>query len=258
MNWPLTLPTGSIDALTYYGSWPHWPVPESDESSLLGNMDRLGIESAVVLSLRTVFSNAIAGNEELAGLIEQHPGRFAGMATFDPRRPAPPQEIMERARDAGLKGLALFPMEHGYILGNEPLVEEALWLADDFKWPVVIPVRLVLAWWLPTTPIGSIIETAERHPRVKIMIAGGNYTELDSAIRKMGALGNLYAETSGAGSLDFVADVVESGEGRRLLFGTGQPIQMPECNLVKFANEQIDGRTREAILRENAARLFEL
>ena len=258
MKWPVELPSGSIDALTYYGAWPLWPLPATGESAILHNMDRLGIEHSVVLSLQTVFSNATAGNADLAGLVGRHTGRLSGLVTFDPRRPIVPGDVMQSARDAGMKGLALFPAYHGYSLGNEPLVEEALWLADDYKWPVVIPIRLVMCWWIASTPVTSIIETARRHPRVRFLVASGSYNENGIVARAMSECNNLYTEISGAQSLDFLQQSIEYGDARRLLFGSGQPIQMPECNLVKLATDRIDARTRKAILRDNATKLFRL
>jgi predicted TIM-barrel fold metal-dependent hydrolase len=258
MKWPMELPTGSIDALTYCGAWPLWPTPESGEGAILRHMDRLGIEHSMVLSLQTVFGDATAGNAELAGVMRQHADRLSGVITFDPRRPVAPADVMQRGRDAGMRGLALFPAHHGYSLGDEPLVDEALWLADDYKWPVVIPIRLVMCWWIASTPVRPIIELARRHPRIQILVASGSYNENDAVTRAMSECNNLYADISGAQGLDFLTDSIEYGDASRLLFGSGQPIQMPECNLVKLAGDRLDARTRKAILRDNAARLFHL
>ena len=258
MKRPVQLPTDSIDALAYFGSWPHWPVPDSDEDALLRRMDRLVIRAAVVLSLRAVFSDAIEGNKELAGLVTRHPHRFAGIATFDPRRSQSPRDVLQKARDDGLKGLALFPAHHSYTLGKEPLVEEALKLADDFGWPVVIPYRLIMCWWLPETPMEDILQAAERYPSVNILVASANYGELAAVEYALAGLKNLYVEISGAQSLDAVPELVARGDSQRLLFGTGQPLQMPECNLIKLANDRLEQHVKDSILRTNAERLFNL
>ena len=258
MSWPRALPTGSIDALTYCGSWPFWPIPETGERALLGNMDRLEIERSIVISLQTAFGDASAGNDELADLISRHRDRLTGLVTFDPRRPITPGDVMQRGRDAGMKGLVLLPAHHGYSLGDSPLVEEALWLADDYKWPVVIPVRLVMGWWIASTPVRQIIETARCHPRIRIMVASGSYNENDAVGRAMSECNNLYTDISGSQGLDFLIDSIDYGDARRLLFGSGQPIQMPECNLVKLTVEGLDDAARKAILRDNAVRLFQL
>lgn len=258
MKWPVSLPRDSIDAFAYYGSWPHWPVPEADEAALLARMDRLGIRSAVVLSLAGAFSDPDVGNQELAGLVRRHPGRFAGMAAYDPRQPTPPRDAMQRARDAGLTGLALYPNQHDYTLGDEPLVNEALSLAAEWHWPVVIPIRLVMSWWLPETPVKTIIELARQHSQVPIMVAGVSYGELYKLLESMGELTNIYLEISATQSLDALKEMVRRAGPQRILFGTGQPIQMPECNLIKLATAQLDEQAKEAILRGNAARLFGL
>jgi predicted TIM-barrel fold metal-dependent hydrolase len=233
-------------------------VPDSDEDSLLRRMDRLDIRVAVIVSLRAVFSDAITGNEELARLVARHPDRLTGTATIDPRRATSPRDALQRARDDGLKGLALFPAHHNYTLGKEPMVEEALEHAADLNWPAVIPHRLIMCWWLPETPVESIVHAAERHPRVNIVLASANYGELAAVARASIGLDNLYVDISGAQSLDAVPELVKHGNPKRLLFGTGQPLQMPECNLIKLANDRIEQHIKDDILRTNAQRLFKL
>jgi predicted TIM-barrel fold metal-dependent hydrolase len=258
MRWPMTLPTDSVDAYAFFGSWPHWPVPEDDENTLLTRLDRLSMRAAVLMSLRTVFGDMDDGNDELAGLTRHHPDRLVGLATFDPRQSNRPADVMERARQAGMRGLALFPANHGYALNREALVDEALWLAAEWRWPVVIPTRLIMSWWMPVTPIDSIMEIARRHPKVAVVATSGNYSEFDKMLGALGELSNLYIELSGTQSLDAMTQLVERGDSSRLLFGTGQPLQMPECNLVKLAYPPFDERVKRAILRDNAAGLFGL
>ncbi len=258
MKWPLPLPTGTIDALAYTGNWPHGPVPGSDEAALLKRMDRLGMRSVVLLSLTTVYGDALAGNDDLASLVGRHPDRLAGLATFDPRRPLPPGQVMQRGRDTGLCGLALFPMHHGYDLGDNLLVEQALSLAANWAWPVVVPVRLVMSWSLPSTPLQTILHAAGRHPNTRFLVGGSHYGEADQILHAMTVLPNLYVETScsqGAGAL---AEMVTRSDPARILLGTGQPVQMPECNLVKLTTDALDDQTRDAILNTNATRFFNL
>ena len=257
-KWPLLLPTDAIDALAYTGNWPHWPVPGSGETALLKRMDRLGMRGAVLLSLTTVYSDALAGNDELAGLVRRHPDHLAGLVTFDPQRPVSPEQIMQQGRDAGLCGLALFPMHHGYDLGDNPLVEQALSLAANWDWPVVVPVRLIMSWSLPATPLQTILQAARRHPGARFLVGGSSYGEADQLLHAMAGLPNLYIETSCNQAAGALAEMVIRGDPSRILLGTGQPVQMPECNLVKLAAGALDDQTRKAILSTNAARLFNL
>jgi len=216
------------------------------------------MRKAVLVSLTSVYGDALAGNEELAELVRRHPDRLAGITTFDPRRTPPPEQVMERGRDTGLCGLALFPMHHGYDLGDNPLVEQALALAANWAWPVVAPIRLVMNWSLPSTPMQTILQAARQHPGARFLAAGSHYGEGDQLLQAMTALPNLYVETScnqGAGAL---AEMVSRGDPARILLRTGQPVQMPECNLVKLATVALDAQIREAILHTNAARFFNL
>jgi len=257
MKWPIPLPQDSIDAYAWYGNWPHWPVPDNDEQALLAQMDRLAIRAAAVLPLAGVFRDAADGNAGLAQMVRRHPGRLIGIATYDPRQSAP-RPLLERAREAGLRGLALFPGDHGYDLGDEPGVEEALRIAGEWGWPVIIPVRLMMSWWLPVTPAPSIMAAARRHPETSVVVASANYGEFEQMLRGLAGLSNVYAEISGLQRLDAVPLLCEAGLGNRLLFGSGQMLQMPECNLVKLAYPALPADVKRGILAGNAARLFGL
>jgi predicted TIM-barrel fold metal-dependent hydrolase len=257
-KWPMALPRGAVDALAYAGNWPHWPVPDSDEVGLLERMDRLSMRTVLLLSLATIYGDALAGNDRLAGLVRRHPGRLVACVTYDPRRWLPPEQVMDQGRESGLCSLALFPMHHGYDLSQNPSVQDALTLAADWNWPVVIPVRLVMNWSLPSTPLRTIVQVARQYPQTRILVAGTHYGEIDSLLSAMEELPNLYADTScnqGAGAL---AELVTRGDPARIMLGTGQPIQIPECNLVKLLSEELDEETKEAVLWGNAARFFSL
>jgi len=248
----------SIDAYAWYGAWPHWPVPGLGEEALLARMDRLGIRTAITLPLAAAFCDADAGNAELATVIARHPGRLVGVAGYDPRQSDSALPILQRAMAAGLLGLVLLPANHGYALGSEPAVEEALELAGQWGWPVFVPVRLIMSWWMPVTPAESIVAAARRHPQTTVIMGSPSYGELAQALRGLSELPNLYIETSGLQSLDALKKVVDAGYADRLLLGTGQPLQMPECNLVKLAYPDLPAQAIRAILAENAARLFGL
>jgi len=227
-----------------------------DAASMLRTMERLGMQRAVLSSLRAVFEDADAGNQELAELVRRHPQRFSGLATFDPRRAVAPQTFIARAQESGLSGLALFPAHHGYTLGRAPDVEKTLNLAAGQGWPVLIPIRLIMSWWLPMTPVEDILDTVARHPSAQFIIASGSYGELEAMLRAMQAHENLYLDLSGLQSLDIMVELTTRGDPQRILFGSGQPLQMPECNLVKLNDARLDAETQAAILWANAARLF--
>ena len=257
-RWPVPLPVGAVDSLAFAGNWPNWPVPGPGENALLKRMERLGMRVAVLLSLTTVYGDVRIGNDELADLVRRHPGHLAGLVTFDPRRSLLPEQVMQRGRNAGLCGLALFPMHHGYGLGDDPRVEQALAQAEAWAWPLVVPIRLVMSWTLPSTSIQSILRAAGRHPGARFLIAGSHSGEAEQLLHGMAELPNLYVETScnqGSGAL---VEMVTRGDPARIMLGTGQPVQMPECNLVKLSAAALDEQTREAVLHRNATRFYSL
>ncbi len=87
----------------------------SDTERRLAEMDRLGIEMAVlslgsfgiqdVVDPATAVTRAVEANDALAAIVNANPGRFAGFAALPMQDPAAAAEELERAvRELGFKG----------------------------------------------------------------------------------------------------------------------------------------------------------
>ena len=64
-----------IDANAYVGNWPFRQLRYTTPAALLGKMDALGIEQAVVSSLENVFyKDLLAGNRNLHALVKAQRG----------------------------------------------------------------------------------------------------------------------------------------------------------------------------------------
>jgi len=152
------------------------------------------------------------GNDELARLVGRHPDRLVGLLTYDPRQSSQPAKVMERGRQLGLRGLALFPTPSWLRVGRRDIDRRGLRLAAEWQWAVVVPIRLIMCWWMPVTRVDNIVDAARRHPRTSIIAASANFSELGKLLGAMGSIPNLYIELSGAQGLDALVQLVERGD----------------------------------------------
>src|SRR5689334_14879140 len=76
-------------------------------------------------------------HEFIAGLVADHPGRFAGLATVDPWGGAGWLQEADRLLDGGFRGLCFPSSRQGTYL-DSPDAEEAFALADERRAPVFL------------------------------------------------------------------------------------------------------------------------
>jgi predicted TIM-barrel fold metal-dependent hydrolase len=118
---------------------------ELDEQILLRKMDQLQIEKTVIVP----WDQAIAvdnrkGNEYVADLARKHANRFVAFCTVNPWYGQGALEEIERAINAGAKGLKLHPAYQGFQLTDPivfPVIEKAVGLGLPIYVPTGTPVN---------------------------------------------------------------------------------------------------------------------
>src|SRR5688572_26023124 len=77
-----------------------------------GELDRHGVSRAALIA------SVPRDEESVAAAVARHPARFVGFFMFNPV--ASDADLrLERALDAGLRGICLFPAMHGYHLDDQ-------------------------------------------------------------------------------------------------------------------------------------------
>lgn len=249
-----------VDANAFLGKWPYWPVQRTEPKEIAASLDGLRIERAAVCSTRSVFVNWEDGNREVEGAAAEH-------SVFLPMACLGTQELSHAWQPArydfagyakrGFRGLRLYPQHHSYHLLFEDFVDTILEDAATRAWPVVLPLRIIMNWGMPSLDLSVMQAIIARHPRVRWILAGVNYLfELQMAISLMHRYETVHLETSCIMGYAAIEKTVQRCGHERLLFGSGMPWQEAAAGLGKITHAKLSARAQEAILGGNTLRLI--
>jgi len=244
-----------IDINAYCGNWPYWPLTVTTSAELVRLLDQFDIDRAVITSTKGIFLAPADGNSHTARVVAENPTRLIAFATVSPTD-ADAAGQLERCADHRMAGVRLFPQHHGYRFDDDPILAEILEVADARRLPLLIPVRVMGNWSMPTLDVRQIGELAGRFPDVQFIAAGVNYGEVRDTLSVMRRHPNVALETSCLQLHEGVKTFVERVGAERLLFGSGLPLQYPGAGLAKILHAEIGDAARELILGQNAQRLL--
>ncbi len=254
-----------VDVSAYLGAYPYRRVPGTSPEALVAAMDRVGIDQAWVSHLPSLFWQAPAdGNAWLYETAAAQP-RFQPVPAVHPRRKGW-EEVLGEAATRRAPAVRCDPT----YLDLEPAGAEMKVLAaacGAAGLPLLMSVRLE--------------DSRQRHPNdvapelpaaaVRALIRGDSelrliVTHADRGFIEEVHFGSTPAE---AGRIwwdicwiwgppeDHLATLLETVGGARFVFGTGQPLRIPETSVAKLdlldlpAGERarIESRNLEAVRR---------
>ena len=251
-----------IDVNAYIGHWPFRRLPHNTAEALVRQMDRHGIDLAVVASLHGAFyKNAHAANEGLAEEIRPFGDRLAPVATLNPTYPGWREDLRRCAEELGLRGIRLYPQYHGYAL-TDPEALELIDAATELGWTVGVPMRLVdrrqrhlwdLAADLRPRDLAAALEARPEARWMILSALGLDGKELPRNARFLIEISRMDAvlRRNIQGLLD------DLGPGR-LAFGTGMAFKTPEPALLKLRLLDVSEDVRDRIAWRNAAEMMGL
>jgi predicted TIM-barrel fold metal-dependent hydrolase len=152
-------------------AWQHW-----NQAEVLGGMDALGIDRAVVMTLDGLGYDAVRGNDVVEQACHNSGDRLLPLGSVDPRRPDAADEL-HRCADRGFRAIKLHPWLQGFSplqASMTPVAEAAAarglpLVVHDGTPPFASPLQIA---WL-----------AGRHPDLTVVLAHGGLFDLwqDSA-----------------------------------------------------------------------------
>lgn len=253
----------------------HPPIAAEAERTL-ADMDRAAIDYAVIQGeYYQRHESCVAGNTRALALARRHPDRFLVFAAVQPTARDALDEV-RRCAAAGARGVGeINPYAQGFMLDAPPFLRLAE-LCIELDLPLLLHTNEPVGRYYPgktPTPLAAYYELALRYPELKLILAhwGGGllFYELIPSARQ--ALRNVWYDTAAAPLL-YPTDAIFSAalqciDHRKILFGSDHPLPLyprrsRQPGIAAFVEEitnlNLLPNIRDAILGENAARLFGL
>ena len=252
-----------IDVNAFVGAYPWRKVPGTSPRDLLGAMDRAGIDTAWVSHLPGVFwRDPTEGNDWLWETTGREP-RFEPVPAVQPEL-AGWERIISAAAERGAPAVRADPTFHGMAPAGPPMRELAA-ACGDASVPLLLAVRFEdgrqrhpndRADELPAAAVRALVRS---DPRVRILV-----THADRGFIEEVHFGSTPEEAARlwwdiswiwGPPEDQLALLLDTIGPERFVFGSGQPLRLPETPVARLDLLDLSAESREAIESVNARRL---
>lgn len=249
-----------VDVHCYYGKWP-FPIWDMDVDDILKCMDHADIEKCVVMSSRSIQYDFVAGNAELADVVQAHDNLF-GYVYLNMHYPeqslAEVEKYLGSEKFVGVKYNGEYSKSPACADANDPIFEL---IERQYGKPL-----LLHTWGLPehgnaeaySLP-SQALQLARKFPALKIIMGHMGGPSWMSAIDVAAQAENLYLDTCCSyADREKVATAVRTLGAERILFGSGMTENNPFMQKSVVLDADITAAEKELVLYENAVRLFTL
>ena len=243
-----------VDSRVYLGSCLFGYGQSVDE--VLSNMDRLGIDRAVLAPVKPHQYRLGPANDLVAECVAQHPDRLVALCRVDPwQGEASVTEVRRCLGELGACGVYLDPWEENFQVNEDivlPLVEEA----GHHSRPVVVNGGHVRVSH-PT----QIWDLARRFPDVQIVAGNGGQINicgmlLSETRRMLEACPNVVIDTAGTYREDFLEEIVTEVGEERVLFASGSPVYDQEFEMARVRLAHLNATQKAKVWGSNALAAF--
>lgn len=241
-----------VDANVVYG-FDRLQRRDMTPEAILKIMDKHSIDKAIITSNKCMYFDFREGNEDTAKLVSRYPDRFIGFLSFHVARYIGVVEEVERAvHQLGLRGIRLFNTEitfgQGWSSGLKSLVlAEVMKRANELKLPVFIE---------PGYLFYEIKAFAEKYRNIKVIASGAGYPNMGEAILAAKITPNLYLDITGLEAACGVDFLVESLGVKKIIFGTGMPMNVPSIQIEMVRHASISAEEKNYIFCKNIQQII--
>jgi uncharacterized protein len=242
-----------IDAHAWIGHWPFRALPQRSAGDLLKQMDKHGIDKALVASLHSLFyADAQEANRELVAEIGKRRDRLVPCAVVNPIYIGWKEDLKQCREEWGMPVLRITPLYHQYDLSKAaPLVEAA----HELKMTVAITERLVGDWTThPLDPaqdanMGDTPAFLAKFPKASFLML--NYWDSPGGRRWDEPVCYLDFTRPAGGCGQKLAKQVEKYGADRIIFGTTMLMFSGHTALLAVEHTPLTKAQRERILWKN-------
>jgi predicted TIM-barrel fold metal-dependent hydrolase len=206
----------------------------------------------------------LIGNDEVAGWVAEHPGRFAGIASVDLAKPmSAVRELRRCVEELGFVGLRVIPW-----LWEAPPTDRRYYPLYAACVELGIPFCTQVGHTGPLRPsetgrpIPYIDQVAIDFPELTVVAGHIGYPWTEEMVAVARKHENVFIDTSAYTTKRYPPELVgylrSRGGRRKVLFGSNYPMIAPEAALAGLDALGLDAETRELFLAGNARRVFAL
>jgi uncharacterized protein len=254
------------DMLESLRRWTGAQIPEEelDIGMTVAAMDAAGVDFGLLSAWSAPHQAPLISNEEVARWVEDHPGRFAGLACVDLDKPMDAvRELRRCVEELGFKGLRVVPW-----LWEAPPTDRRYYPLFATCVELGIPFFTQVGHTGPMRPsetgrpIPYIDQVALDFP--ELVIVGGHigYPWTEEMIAVARKHQNVYIDTSAYVPKRYPRELIaymQSGSGRsKVMFGTNYPMIFHQQALDGIDALGLDEDVRELFLAGNARRVLQL
>ncbi len=239
-------PPAIIDGHALLGREDHL---ELDADALLRRMDAHGIETAIA---RPMGAELIVRNREGNDRLLDAHERIRALVSVNPWWGTEGLEELRRCRDRGAVGLYLNPVRQGFF-PTDPLVTPLLDLAAEFQWPVMFQTGAFVY-----ADLLAVVDVARSLPDVDFIAGFGGFADMWFELQTVFAeTRNLYLDTSMMWA-EAIRGTIEGSGPSRVLYGSAEPRNRYAVSLGNIRRLELGEDVFEAIMRDNARKVFGL
>lgn len=266
-----------IDINAYIGHWAFQQLRYNNCETLLGRMNKFGVDVSVISNMNGIFyKNTQSANEELYDEIRsdrRFRDRFIPFAVINPIYAGWRDDLEICTTKMGMKGIRLYPKYHDYEITDASLIE-LVKRARDRDLPVAFNL-----WMFDSRPrswmdidfvqfgpgrsnawtVKNIIPIVKEVPDAKYMILNvANDIRLNSEDMDLFKKADVVFDTSGR-EISNLGELLKTYGKDKFAFGTHSPILDYLSGLLRIEamrEAEADEKTKEFIRSGNAKRIL--
>lgn len=244
------LPGPIIDVHGHLGPWP-FPMRNPDAQCIREMMGKWGISKTLLSSTKAIVNDFVEGNAELAEAVAGSDDLY-GYVTINPNYPE--QSLQEVEKYLGLPNFIAVKFHPAYarVSIDAPVTRKLIASFADRKPPMLIHT------WGPGE-VEKMAKLAAEFPQMSFLMGHGGASGWLEAIDVLKKTPNLYTEFCNSwvepGKIRATIDAVGAD---KVMFGTDAGLFDPAFCAGIYEEADLTAAEQDAILRDNASRVFRI
>jgi uncharacterized protein len=255
-----------FDAACSIGRWPGEKFAFEDVDGLLGEMDRLGIERALVSHSIAWQNSPELGNRLLMQALQASPGAAGRLFPCWAVTPGPlleagggPEALTAEMGRQNVRAVRLYPRDHVFPLADW-MAGGLLQALDNRRCLVLLDLDQVFTqvgmYDYDANGLRHVQWMCTNYPNLGVVLSRVGYRAYQDLIPLLEVCPNLHLDTSYFATHQGVEDVVRRFGAQRVVFATAQPLADAGGALTRLNYAALEPAEKELIAHANLERLL--